>query len=207
MSSIIKRFKKSEFVVNCKSEEQAKEFIKICYDNGLHWWMTDDSSKTNWDNYEEATCYRAEDNEIMYENVDFYKDEDYEIVSFNTFMWRYRGMKQFTKDDLKAGMLVESRDGELMLAMPSKEGLFFVASHIQHTLTYYDDNLLDVDGDTDLDIVKVYDIASDVGYTLEDLLVADNRVLLWEREEVKELTVDEISKLLGYKVKVVGGKD
>ena len=28
--------------------------------------------------------------------------------------------------------------------------------------------------------------------------------LIWKREEVKELTVDEVSEKLGYKVKIVG---
>ena len=61
--------------------------------------------------------------------------------------------------------------------------------------------------ESDLDIVKVYDILNSSSGSLSNIFGTYNRELLWEREEVKELTVEEISKLLGYKVRVVGGHE
>ena len=51
----------------------------------------------------------------------------------------------------------------------------------------------------DLDIIKVYDI-SKLSYILNMNIVGE---LIWERKEEKELTVEEISELLGYTIKVV----
>ena len=207
MSSIIERFKDERMVVNCKTEEQAKEFIEICYENDMQW-GSNGRSATFWDRYEEEMCYEYDIRYLYYSSKEYFGKNGYQIITFDEFMEEYTGMKkQFTKDDLKPGMLVEYRDGDLRLVMPSKEGLFIITNDSYNDLKYYDDDLLESEGESDLDIVKVYDVANNQSPNLDSLLSTYNRELLWEREEVKELTVEEISKLLGYKVRVVGGHE
>lgn len=205
MSSIIERFKNEEFVVNCKTEEQAKEFVKICYDNDIKWFESK-SSVTNWESYEKFTCYRAEDgHDLMYCNTDFYREEEYTVITFDEFMKEYRDTKRFAKADLKSGMLVGYRNGDYVLVTESKDGFLLVGDGFCHHLADYDDDLMEINGDDDFDIIEIYDLPTEGVYSLYALIDPGYRTLLWE--EVKELTVEEISELLGYKVKVVGGKD
>jgi hypothetical protein len=54
----------------------------------------------------------------------------------------------------------------------------------------------------DFDIVKVWGLPSRYS-TTEELCSTDGRELLWEEKATKEMTVAEISKALGYEVKIV----
>ena len=116
----------------------------------------------------------------------------------------------FAKDDLKAGMLVQYRNGDLRLVMDSKKGLYLTSKDCFHHFNYYDDSLLDMEGDTELDIVKVYDLVNDSFMALDDLFKVEYRKLLWEREEpaeepVEEMTLEEVCKAVGKTIKVVKG--
>lgn len=82
--------------------------------------------------------------------------------------------------------------------LPSLNGSFWynykkqTCYHINDCRLYY--------SDVDYCLAKGYKII-----TFDEFM--EEYDLLWQREEVKEMTVDEISELLGYKVKIVGGKD
>ena len=203
MSNIMQRFKDIEFVVNCKTEEQAKQFISICYDNGLEW-FNNSKTETNWNKYNKDTCYRAVDPEIVYANINYYKKADYKIITFDEFMKEHKDMKkQFTKDDLKVGMLVECEEMGLCIIMEDPYyGLVYVSDDGYMTVSRLNDNF-DFH-DKQYSINKVWDVATNYG---QGILNTHERKLLWEREVVKELTVEEISNLLGYKVRVVGGHE
>lgn len=110
-----------------------------------------------------------------------------------------------TKADLKSGYVVQYRNGDYRVVMMTKSlGMVFTnLSGIHGKLEDYNDDMTNIAVST-LDIMKVYGYNCYCNQTL--LLSGKDRDLLWAREEVKELTVDEISNLLGYKVKVVGSK-
>ena len=201
MNKMIEKFMDGEFVVNCRTEDQARKFVDICYDNGIEWYSLINEKTTHWSNYEEETCYRGEGCRLNYGYEDWYKGE-YEIITFDEFMEGYRDMKkEFTKDMLKVGMLVECEEMGLCMIMEDfTYGLVYVSDDGYMKVSDLDDNF---ENKSDIySINKVYSIATNYGV---GILNTHCRTLLWEREEVKELTVDEISKLLGYKVKVVGG--
>lgn len=94
------------------------------------------------------------------------------------------------KEDLKNNDIVTLKNGDRLLFF---NGDFYdlggSCCHYIDDLDDYDDELM-CDFDKDYDIIKV---ERPVKYET-----------VFEREDVKELTVDEISKILGYKVKVVG---
>ena len=104
----------------------------------------------------------------------------------------------FTKDDLKAGMVVEYRNGHRRLVLPKENGKLFLIS---------DDNYLDVsslsndllyEGSSNLDIVKVYSINS--SFPLKSILEKKYGLnIIWERKETKEISVEEACKLLKEK--------
>lgn len=117
------------------------------------------------------------------------------------------------KSDLKTGMVATVRSGKEYVifkncAMLDYSTLVLVNTEARSWQTMdetFDENLLcvnDVLGH-DFDIVKI-ELPRHV-YGLMDLnLCKKERILLWEREDdIQELTVSQIEKLLGYKIKVV----
>lgn len=109
---------------------------------------------------------------------------------------------QFAKADLKNGMIIEHRDGDKYMVIDDRlvqeEGFF--------PLSDYNDDLTD-NKYKKYDIVKVYKPITDRIFDTYDLFSTDNLDLIWEREEVKEMTVAEIEEKLGYKVKVISDKE
>lgn len=137
--------------------------------------------------------------------------------------------KTFTKKDLRSGYVVEFRNGVKRLV--TRSGMFthillnpelgewnYLASGWRDDLTCIDDPFRKIcDSESpypkksprDYDIMKVWSLIKRTErYYKACTAELEGRDLLWEREpEAKKLTVDEISKLLGYKVEVVGTGD
>ena len=106
------------------------------------------------------------------------------------------------KADLKVGYIVEFRNGMSATLLPTKKDLVLI-DHYENNwycLDEYADNLehLQFEG---LDIVKVWNLPDprSFGFSYDD---TDYRTPVWE-EETKVMTVAEIEKKLGYKVKIV----
>lgn len=107
--------------------------------------------------------------------------------------------KGFTKADLKPGMVVEMRDGNRFLLIDNT----LIGSKEWDTMNSFADDLINK-LHHDCDICKVY---HPKGRYVEQLLDDKYLTLIWEREEAKEMTVAEIEKQLGYKVKVISDKE
>lgn len=88
-----------------------------------------------------------------------------------------------TKQDLKSGMVVETREGKLYLVVDD----FLTNDNGFLLLEEYDENLKDV-GNKIFDIVKVYkrynDFYENNAGSLKTLLNKDKLTLLWERKEI-----------------------
>ena len=134
--------------------------------------------------------------------------------------------KTFTKKDLRSGYVVEFRCG--LRRLVTRSGMFtqilinpdsgrwnYLASGWRDDLTASDDRYRAMceaecpnpkSTPRDYDIMKVWGLVKSTScYAISLTTRTEGRDLLWEREpEAKKLTVDEISKLLGYKVEVVG---
>lgn len=108
------------------------------------------------------------------------------------------------KYDLKPFMLVEYRSGAVRMVVNDYDGsLLLVNGDSWEPLGSYDDNLIHR-AHAELDIVKVFDRGLRPYSVLS--FNTNDRGLLWERKgniRVKEMTVDEVSKALGFKVKIV----
>ena len=115
--------------------------------------------------------------------------------------------KEFTKNDLQTGMVVETKDGTKYVVMrnscmPAPDSDFIVNRNGWNTLNNYSDNLLENHYYSDLDIIKVYKPKyPNVIRTFED----DELKLIWQRKDYKEMTVAEIEEKLGYKIKIIEG--
>ena len=86
---------------------------------------------------------------------------------------------EFTKSDLKNGMVVEYRNGMKFLYMYEQ----LIGKDIYSNIALYKDNLLNLSNlsKSKLDIVKVYDVNWENVHFLEDIF--NNLVTIWERTE------------------------
>lgn len=107
---------------------------------------------------------------------------------------------EFTKSDLKNGMIVELRNGFRGIVINDN---LILGNKLYSELLDYNDDLsikYNLNGN-DLDIVKVYTVWSYMGF--EDYLKDDNLELIWERKEPKKMTVAQIEEELGYEIDIV----
>ncbi|MGX8833985.1 DUF3850 domain-containing protein [Amedibacillus sp. YH-ame6] len=96
---LVERFKRGKIVVNCKTENEAKRFIKWCFENGMRW-MWDDVTCTHF-NDDYNICY-GYDSYLKHGNYDYYISQMHTIVSFNEMF-----NNTFTKDDLKVATSID----------------------------------------------------------------------------------------------------
>jgi len=116
------------------------------------------------------------------------------------------------KSDLKTGMLIETRDGSLGLVMLNTEtgdaivsdgssGYWSPLYCYRKNLTFESSNPYKLLHESD--IVKVYGFRSNM---MGAKISVDGRNLLWEREEVCEMTHEEICEALGKEIKIIKNK-
>lgn len=120
---------------------------------------------------------------------------DYKLKAYVMFEDQIEKVEDvgMTKKDLKDGMVCEVRCGKRYIWLYGDlRGIDSWRSKTQEDLTN-----LHV---ADFDIVKIYDRGDN--NTIHKILVRPGE-LIWERKEPREMTVTEIEKALGYRVKVV----
>lgn len=116
----MKKFKWKEFknkynkiAVHCKTEEEAKDFCKRMHEHGMKWRDGESYLEcTEYGKHLSETCYTGYGEFASY---DFYKEREYKILEWSDYM-----DKEFTKADLKDGMVVEQRDGNMYLVLAGK---------------------------------------------------------------------------------------
>lgn len=111
------------------------------------------------------------------------------------------------KQDLKNGMVVQIRDGrkyillkEVNLYPSYDDALFSLENGCFIRLDSLDNDLKDRDGVTKYDIVKIF-ISEYIGDMVKKNPIRHLN-LIWEREETKEVTMEELEEILGYPIKI-----
>ena len=173
----------NKIAVHCKTEEEAKDFCKRMHEEGLKWCSGKSYLKeTNYKFCEEEMCYiRGEFSPYQY-----YKSNGYEILEWSDYM-----NKEFTKADLRDGMVVEQRNGNMYLVLAG----IVVRRGGRNRIDGYTDDLK-WEGCTGGDIVKVYRITPESLGRIEDVFIKSNLELIWERKEPKKMTVEEMKQKL-----------
>lgn len=113
-------------------------------------------------------------------------------------------LAEFTEDDLKTGMVVEYRNGSRRVVFEDR----LLGNKAYCRLNQFEETLLIIGSCHDLDIMKVYRPNKKCVYELEDIFDDTNLNLIWERQEesepeAEEMTLAEIEKELGRKIKIV----
>lgn len=187
--------KDNKIAVHCKTEEEAKDFCKRMHEHGMKWRDGESYLEcTGYERYLSKTCYSGDG---WFADYDFCKSEGYEILEWSDYM-----QKEFTKSDLKDGMVVEQRDGGMYLVLAGTT----VGKGEHNSIVGYTDDLKWA-GYKGGDIVKVYRITPKSLGCIEDVFIKSNLELIWERKESKKMTVEEMRKkleeLTGEQIEIV----
>ena len=161
-------FNNENIAVHCKTEEEAKNFIKECYKHGFKWFDASyNSDTTNWI-HKQNTCYEFYYS-LKYGNLHCFSN--YKIIEWSNYMDKVEGQKEFTKDNLENGMIVELRNGNLGLVLNNKICL----KDYSLNLDRWDKNLNAVKADSGKrDIVRVY--AAKNSINLLDIVNSNKRI-------------------------------
>lgn len=188
--------KDNKIAVHCKTEEEAIDFCKRMHEHGMKW-CTGKSymEKTNYEDYKGETCYIGFG---MFSSYRYYNSEGYEILEWSDYM-----NKEFTKADLKDGMVVEQGNGNRYLLL----GETFVNKSGYNQIAGYEYDLKWKGGYAGGDIVRVYRIIPGLLKCLGEVFCSEKLELIWERIEPKKMTVEEMRKkleeLTGEEIEVV----
>lgn len=185
--------KNNKIAVHCKTEEEAKDFCKQMHEHGIKWcdgysYMLD----TNYEIYEKRTCYTGYG---TFSNYVYYTKQGYKILEWSDYM-----KKEFTKADLRDGMIVAYANGKRRLVLNN----FLIGKDGYYDLKYYSEDLKNKD-DSDKDIVRIFKIT--MATTFDYICHSSNLKLIWERTETKKyMTSEEMRKkleeLTGEKIEV-----
>lgn len=177
--------KDNKIAVNCKTEEEAKDFCRQMHEHGMEW-CTGKSymEKTNYEEHKGETCYTGFGTFSLYW---YCNSEGYEILEWSDYM-----QKEFTKADLRDGMVVEYRSKSYGRRLVI--GDMLIGAEGSHRLIYYNEDLIDTTGDKDFDIMRIYKIQNVSRFN--EILLYSNLELIWERKERKKMTVEEMRKKL-----------
>lgn len=176
--------KDNKIAVHCKTEEEAKDFCERMHEQGMKWCSGESYLKeTNYKFCEEEICYIKGE----FSPYQYYKSNGYEILEWSDYM-----QKEFTKADLRDGMVVEQRDGNRYLVLAGVA----VRECGRNEISEYTNNLEWYGTYRGGDIVKVYRIIPESLGSIEEVFVKSNLELIWERKESKKMTVEEMRQKL-----------
>lgn len=187
----------NKIAVHCKTEDEAKDFCKQMCEHEINWiikWF--DIGLTYYDVHKKETCYTC----TGYSRSDFYKGEKYKIIEWSDYM-----KKEFTKADLKDGMVVEYRNGERRLVLGDR----IVGNNGYNLLGSYNETLEDIQlHEKQYDIVRVYQSRH---ISISQIFSDSYLELIWERNETKKMTAEEMRKkleeLTGEKIEIEPSTD
>ena len=183
-------FKNNKITVRCKTEKEAKKFIKQCYKHGLRWACSNENT-THWKDESETIYYKCDNKYIYY-------------IYYGNFHWNLNEIvveyKEDNKMELKEGMIIECRNGDRYL-LRTACGELVASSNDKYISLDYDEELNENKYfDKDFDVMKIYKSnARGLGNLFNDNYLE----CIWERKEPKKMTLAQISEALGYEVEVI----
>ena len=180
------RFKdyKGDYVMWCKTEEEAKDFCRVMHESGRKWESGKSYKINNWILEKENMCYMFNYNTFLSKEDAI--DDGYTILKWEDFM-----EKEFTLNDLKVGMLIENKEGEKFIIAETIDGRLIGTNETGFTdLKNYDTDMTCWEF-ASYDIMRVYNKTKrNIKFYTYD---TTNRDLLFQRKEPKELTMQEIA--------------
>lgn len=115
----------------------------------------------------------------------------------------FSGYADFARDDLRSGMVVETRNRDRYLVLVNPQKIRLMRSngwgfmHVTGGIGGGHSDDLRFEGLPGLDIMKVFDEVNNFDE------VKTTTDLLWERKEPKKMTLSDVCKQLGYDVEII----
>lgn len=76
---------KGNYVMHCKTKEEAESFCRFLHQNGRRWWDRISYLEYDfWDSYERDTVYYF--NEGAFQDIEYAKGEGYTVLEWSDFM-------------------------------------------------------------------------------------------------------------------------
>lgn len=176
-------FKEGKIVVHCKTKKEAEDFCRQMHKQGMVWGTGNSYlSCTHYEEYKNKTCYSGGGG---YQSYDYFEKYRCNILEWSDYM-----NKEFTKSDLKDGMVVKYNDncfGKRLVI-----GGFLIGEDGYADLGDYNENLKSMV--SDLEIVRVYKIKHMGKFS--SIMKNHKLELIWERKEPKKMTVEEMKQKL-----------
>ena len=183
-------FKNGKIAVRCKTEKEAKKFIKQCYKHGLKWHYGNENN-TYWEDVNEKIYYECDGVYIYYLD---WKSNEITVVEY----------KEDNQMELKEGMIIECRNGERYL-LRTACGELVASSNDEYISLDYNEELnenkyFNKYFNKDFDVMKIY---TSKALILNNLFNDTYLECIWERKEPKKMTLAQISEALGYEVEII----
>ena len=187
-------FKEGKIVVHCKTKKEAEDFCLQMNEQGMEWASGNSYlSYTHYGDYRDKTCYGGDGG---YQSYDYFEKYKYNILEWGDYM-----KKEFTKSDIKDGMVVEYNDNSFGKRLVV--GDFLIVEDGYADLGDYSENLKSAVND--LEIVRVYKIKR-MG-KISSIMKNRNLEPIWECKEPKKMTVEEmrqkLEELTGEEIEVM----
>ena len=187
---------RNKIAVHCKTEEEAIDFCKQSHEHGLDWCNGQSRAKnTEWTSYKENTAYSVD----MFSNKDWCKKEGYTVLKWSD----YRNTPTtFTKSDLKDGDFVLKRNG--CVEMVAGNSTILVCAEGFNLVKNINEDLTSA-MDEEFDIVQVRRPIRSSDYQFS-CFEYEKGELVYDRDSespTEEMTLDEVCKALGKKIKIV----
>ena len=184
---------KGDYVMHCKTEEEAKDFCNYLHSVGRKWSSGDlYTTTTYWMEYGGDRVYYFNDGTHGGKR---YVPDFYTILEWSDFM-----NNEFTKADLKTGDVIQRRNGKVEIVFLPHQATI-CQDHGWNDLNLCQGDLTDKNN-------KAWDIVAvrrpeRTGHCQFDTFELMLGTLVYERKEVEEMTLAEVCKLLGKEIKIV----
>ena len=189
-----------DYAMHCKTEKEAIDFCTYLHKNGRHWrsgdFYIDD---TMWDRHGDNTVYYF--NIGICGHIHIAKEEGYTILEWSNYMGTDFSM--FTKADLKTGDVLLRRDGTVEIYNGELD-VFILQSHWNDPSNTRLDLTSKINKNADIMAIRRPVTKSDCIFgAFEEGY--ERGVLVYQRKEVEEMTLEEVCKLLGKEIKIIPG--
>lgn len=181
-----------KYAMHCKTKEEAVNFCQHLHNLGLKWCSGRSyADHDNWSFYREDMVYSF--NTGSYANVGYYNNEHYTILEWEDFM-----NHTFTKADLKNWDIIQYRNGKTAIVNTDLESL--ISKEGYNLLNSFGDDLTCCDHDFDIVAVRRPTVGA---HCQLNAFECSRGTLVYERQEVEEMTLEQVCKLLGKTIKIV----
>ncbi len=137
MNDKLQRFKKGEIVLNTPTKALYDKLMQWCKKEGI-WWANGREAtqqSDSWTAYKENLCIRAWDGDLVRDNASYYREHRYTVVALTEQDF------EFTKDDLKTGMVVKLRNGGYFIVMKNADKIIGINSWQYIPLDVYNNDM------------------------------------------------------------------